>query len=263
MANIERNGKPTATSRRPEGRAARDLVALGALVVAAALLWAVAGAARAATYKWVDDKGEVHYSDKMPPDAVGKANVELNKQGIAVKKTDAAPTPEQLRAKAQEEERQRVLAKQNEEMARRDRALVASYTSEAEIDLARKRAVQTIDNVIQSSQAFIEQLNKRKAEAEAKRNDAKTTSIGAALDRELEGIDAELARQDELIGQKKREMTAVAARYDADKQRWRELVAAKAVANGGSPAAVSGTVVAPTKSTTAGTGSSAAAPPKK
>jgi hypothetical protein len=36
--------------------------------------------ARAATYKWVDDKGVVHYTDKMPPEAVNKGSIELNKQ---------------------------------------------------------------------------------------------------------------------------------------------------------------------------------------
>ena len=30
-------------------------------------------AARAATYKWVDEKGVVHYTDKIPPEAVNKA----------------------------------------------------------------------------------------------------------------------------------------------------------------------------------------------
>jgi hypothetical protein len=68
----------------------------------------------------------------------------------------------------------------------------------------------------------------------------------ATLERELEGIDAELARQADVIAQKKREVTAINAKYDADKQRWRELVAAKAAtdpakaASGGSAAAAPG-----------------------
>ena len=165
----------------------------------------------------------------MPPEAVDKANVELNKQGVPVKKTEQALTSEQRRAKAEEEARQRAVAKQKEEIARRDRALVSSYSNEAEIDLARKRSLQTIDSVIQSSQAFIEQLNKRKADAEAKKVEFQGKPVTAALDRELEGIDVELARQADLIAQKKREAAAVTAKYDADKQRWRELVAAKGV----------------------------------
>jgi hypothetical protein len=163
------------------------------------------GAARAATYKWVDEKGVVHYTDKMPPDQVDKATTELSKQGVTVNKTDKALTPEQRRAKEQEAERAKEAAKAQEETTRRDRALVASYTSEAEIDLARNRSLQTINNVILSSQAFSEQLNKRKVDVEAKRDESKGKVLAAVLDRELESIDAELQRQSELVAQKNKE----------------------------------------------------------
>ena len=201
-------------------------------------------------YKWVDEKGAVHYTDTMPPEAVDKASVELNKQGIPVKKTEKALTPEQRRAVAQDAERQRQVAKEQEEIARRDRALMSSYTSEAEIDLARNRSLQTINSVISSAQGFSEQLSKRKVEAETKRAEFQGKPAAAALDRELESIDAELARQTDLIAQKKRETMAIIAKYDADKQRWRELVNAKGVAepaNSASAAGGSGPVAVPAK----------------
>jgi hypothetical protein len=220
------------------------------MLLAAAAVLAGASPARAAMYKWVDEKGVVHYTDKMPPEAVDKASVELNPQGIPVKKTEKALTVEQRRAMAEEEGRQRQTAKQQEEVDRRDRALLSSYTSEAEIDLARNRSLQTINSVISSTQAFSEQLYKRKADAEAKKVEFKDKPVIATLDRELESIDAELARQADLIAQKKRETTAVVAKYDADKQRWRELVNAKTVAE-------------PAKSASAAGGSSSPAVPAK
>ena len=197
-----------------------------ALVTAAALL-AFTGPARAALYKWVDEHGEVHYSDKVPPEAVNKGNVELNKQAVPIKKTEPALTPEQLKARAADEERQRALAKQQEEVARRDRALLASYTSENEIDLARSRAMQTIDNVLQSAQAYSAQLMKRRESVVAKKAEA-GDKVPANLERELEMLNGEIERQADLIAQKKREAATVTAKYDADKTRWRELVAAKA-----------------------------------
>ena len=104
---------------------------------------------------------------------------------------------------------------------------MSSYTSEAEIDLARNRSLQTINNVVQSTLAYSEQLTKRKVDVEAKKVELQGKPVVAVLDRELESIDAELARQAELIVQKKQEDAAIIAKYDADKQRWRELVAAK------------------------------------
>ena len=220
-------------------------MALAMVLLASTAVMSGAGPARAAMYKWVDEKGVVHYTDKLPPEAVDKANVEFGKQGIPVKKTEKALTPEQRRAMAEDEERQRQVAKQQEEIARRDRALLSSYTSEAEIDLARNRSLKTINSVISSTQAFSEQLNKRKAEAEAKIVELKGKPVVATLERELESIDAELARQADLIAQKKRETTAIVAKYDADKQRWRELVNAKVVADPAKSASAAGGGAAP------------------
>lgn len=206
------------------------LAALTALLAAAAML-ASSGSARAALYKWVDEKGVVHYTDTLPPEAVDKARTELNKQGVEVKKTDKALSPEQRRAIEQDAQRQKQVAREQEEVARRDRALLSSYSSEAEIDLARKRSLQTIDNVVQSTLAYSEQLTRRKVEIEAKKEEQKGKPIVAVFDRELESIDSELARQAEVIAQKKHETDMVVAKYDADKQRWRELNAAKAAEN--------------------------------
>jgi hypothetical protein len=182
-----------------------------------------AASATAALYKWVDDKGVVHYSDKMPPEAVDKGSVELNKQGLPVKRTEPAPTVEQRRAKAAEEERQKQVAREREVVDRRDRALMESYTSEEEIDLARSRALGTIDSQVQSAQAYSVQLTKRRGELEAKRKSFGDKPPPPAFEREMESIADELSRQTTLIAEKKREAATVMARYDADKARWREL----------------------------------------
>jgi hypothetical protein len=191
------------------------------LCAAAALL--VAHPSLAALYKWVDDNGKVHYSDKMPPEAIDKPNVELNKEGVPIKRNAPPPTAEQRRAKAAEEERQKVLAREKEIVDRRDRALVQSYTSEDEIDLARARALATIETQLQSAQAYSVQLTKRRQELDGRRKAFGDKPVPAAIDHELESIGGELGKQDAFIAEKKRETAAVTARYDADKQRWREL----------------------------------------
>ena len=192
------------------------LVAIAAVVAASPL-------AAATLYKWVDDKGVVHYTDKMPADAVDKGNVELNKQGITVKRTEPAPSPEQRRAKQLEEERLRATSREREVVDRRDRALLQSYTTEDEIDLARKRALGTLDTQVQSAQAYSVQLTKRRAELEAKRNAYGTKPVPAAVDTELESIGSELAKQEALIAERKRDGAVITSKYDQDKQRWREL----------------------------------------
>lgn len=209
---------------RQNGRQGVATRARCALVLVCAC--ALAPALHAATYKWVDEKGVVHYTDKIPPEAVNKANVQLDKQGVPVKKTEPALTPQQVKAKADEDERQKQLAKEREIVDRRDRALLATYTMESEIDLARRRALSTIEQQIQSSTAYSTQLAKRKAELDDKKASLGDKPMPPVLERELANTNVELAKQADLVGAKQREVVLVNARYDADKKRWRELRAA-------------------------------------
>ena len=197
--------------------------------IAALLLCAIvaiaAGRAHAALYKWTDEHGVVHYSDKLPVEAVNRANSELSRQAITLHKTEQARPAAQRVAKSgdndeqklREAERERVLA------MRRDRALIESYANEAEIDLAKSRAMATIDGQLQSAHAFVAQMSKRRQELEDKKPTFAPRPVPGAIVREIETIDAEVARQNELIAAKQKESAGVAARYDADKQRFREL----------------------------------------
>jgi hypothetical protein len=222
------------------------MVALG---VACALL--LCGHARAAAYKWTDDKGVVHYSDHIPAEAVNKGSVMLDKQGRAVQKTEPALTPDQLREKRVDDDRQRALLQKQEEQGRRDRALLSSYSSEEEIDLARNRAISTIDSQLKSAQGYTSELARRRQELETKRLEYGNKPVPVALERELSGIDEEVLRQNALVGQKRQDMASVAGRYDLEKQRWRELrsqdfVLAPAVApTPAADAAKSGPVASP------------------
>ena len=63
----------------------------------------------------------------------------------------------------------------------------------------------------------------RRRELEDKKPTFAPRPVPGAIVREIETIDAEVARQNELIAAKQKESAGVAARYDADKQRFREL----------------------------------------
>lgn len=196
-----------------------------AALLLCAIVAAAAGRAHAALYKWTDEHGIVHYSDKLPVEAVNRANSELSRQAITLHKTEQARPAAQRVAKSgdndeqklREAERERVLA------MRRDRALIESYANEAEIDLAKSRAMATIDGQLQSAHAFVAQMSKRRQELEDKKPTFAPRPVPGAIVREIETIDAEVARQNELIAAKQKESAGVAARYDADKQRFREL----------------------------------------
>lgn len=187
------------------------------------LALATGTAAGAGMYKWIDDQGVVHYSDRIPAESVSKGATVLDKQGRSVKTIDPAPTAEQRKAAEAEAEHQREIAKVNAEQARRDRALTQSFTSEAEIDVARARAVSTMEAQLTTIGAYIADMTRRKQELEKRKAGYGAKPVPPALENEINSVNDELSRQTALLAQKKEALAAVGKKYDADKQRWQEI----------------------------------------
>ena len=180
-------------------------------------------AAAAGVYKWTDDQGIVHYSDQMPADAVNKGGVVIDKQGRQIKKIDPTLTPAQVKAKEAEDERQRLIAKAQEEKSRRDIALMHSYTSEEEIDFARSRALLAVESQLKAAETYVADLTKRQQELRKDKLAYGTKPVPGTIDIELTGLDEELARQDKVLAQRRAEISAINAKYESDKLRWREI----------------------------------------
>jgi len=195
----------------------------GAIAVLGFVCAAGTAAAAGGMYKWVDDQGVVHYTDRIPAESVSKGATVLDKQGRSVKTIDPAPTAEQRKAIEAEAERQRDLAKANAEQARRDRALTQSFSSEAEIDVARARAVSTMEAQLTTIGAYIADMTRRKQELEKRKAAYGTKPVPGSIDTELNSVAEELARQNALLAQKKEALVAVDKKYDADKKRWQEI----------------------------------------
>ena len=208
------------------------------LLVATAAVVAMCGTAGAATYKWTDDQGVVHYSDKVPPEAVSKGATVLDKQGRPTKKIEPAPTPEQLKAREAAEEDQRARAKVEQDQARKDRALMQSYTTEAEIDIAKNRALSTLDAQIKSAQTYSADLTRRQQDLKKRKASFGDKPIPIDLERDLTNVDIELSRETALIKQKTEEVAAVSAKYDTEKKRWQEIKADQQRSSAAAAAAV-------------------------
>ncbi|MBK6395426.1 MAG: DUF4124 domain-containing protein, partial [Betaproteobacteria bacterium] len=82
-----------------------------AMAIAAAFA-CVSPAVAQKLYKWTDENGKVHYTDKAPDPSRG--GTQLDKQGRPVGRIEPAPTPEQVRAKEAEAERKKAAAKEQE-----------------------------------------------------------------------------------------------------------------------------------------------------
>jgi hypothetical protein len=176
-------------------------------------------------YSWVDEHGKTHYGNTVPPQYAQQGNTELNKRGAVVKKTDAALTPEQRKAKEEELAQQKEDEKKVLEQKRRDKALLNTYTTEKEIDLVRDRNLQQGELQLQSMELRTKQIQPQIDQARKRKEDlvAKKRPLPPDLQQELEEKGKELRRLQEILQQKRAEMDAIRSRFEDDKKRFREL----------------------------------------
>lgn len=193
------------------------------------LLWMIifglAAPAQAAMYKWVDEHGHTHYGDTLPQQATGRANMELDKQGLTIKKNAGAMTPEQRQLRAAELLRQQQELQVKTEQKQHDTALLNTYTSPAEIDLARDRNLEQTRASIKGFQTQLSQLRTQQTQLDqrialATRNKRPVPShITASQETQAR----EIAQMEKVIAQKNKEMANIQTRFDTDKARFIEL----------------------------------------
>ena len=100
--------------------------------IAAALLL-VPFAAGAQSYRCVGKDGKKYYGSAIPTQCIGQPIEELNSQGMVVKRTDAAASAAEREKKAAEDAERKKREAVTKEEGRRNRALLATYTSEKDI----------------------------------------------------------------------------------------------------------------------------------
>jgi len=195
------------------------------LITAIMLVLVSSQPALAKMYKWVDEKGVTHYGDSIPPQYAPRGSSELSKGGTVIKKTDAALTPEQIKAKEDAEAKKKEDAKNAVEQARKDKALLDSYTNEKEIDMARERNLQLTDVAIQGTQTRLKpaqaKLDGLRRHVEAIKKSKRPVPADIAEDL----LDAEkaVAQLNNEIKLKLQEKETIRAKYEAEKAHYREL----------------------------------------
>jgi len=180
---------------------------------------------QAAMYKWVDSKGKVHYGDTIPPEYAKQGNAQLDQSGVVVKKTNAALTPEQIKARDEAEAKEKADKIAAAEQQRRDKALLATYTDIKEIDLALQRNLGQVDIQIKSNELRIKSIQGRldglkKQEAgfvQRKRPVPPDITSG------IKSTEEEMGRFRGNIANLEKEKEGMRKRFGADKVRFREL----------------------------------------
>ncbi|TAN54060.1 MAG: hypothetical protein EPN19_08095 [Betaproteobacteria bacterium] len=196
-------------------------------LAAAGLLAPLAAEAQkieALTYRCVGKDKKTYYGQTLPAQCIGLPLEMLNQQGVVVRRIDPQGDVEKKALKEAQDKKKREEDALVKERLRRDKALLASYASEADVDAARKRALLDNEKATQEIDTRIAGIQKRQAglakEMEFYRGKNKPP---AKLDQDVKSADAELKLQAELRDKKKKEVDSINAKYDEDKRRYAEL----------------------------------------
>ena len=186
-------------------------------------------------YKWVDENGQVHYSNQLPPEAAQRKREVINDQGRTLKVYQAPLTPEEkIEAKrlAELEARKKELA---EKRANHDRSLLATYASKKDMYPVRDAKIAAIESQIIVTNSRISSMQNRLLEltGEAAKYERSGKQPPASLLSRISNLRKQIERNKEFVEDKKREIEDINLQFESDIRRYSELTSGTPEAEAG------------------------------
>lgn len=178
---------------------------------------------QAGIQRWVDEKGAVHYGDKIPPEYAGKGSIELNQQGIRVKERSRNLTDQERESISKEQREQQEANRSRQEQQRRDKSLLDTYANADEIKRARSRILESIDGAIHVTELRLEEIAKQKNSLDQQLQKKLSQDVFSKLSAERESLLSEIRHLNDIVLKRKTERQQTDQKYGADLQRYEEI----------------------------------------
>ncbi len=199
------------------------------IFLAASLAFATSASA---TFKCVDEKGVTRIGETPPDECTKVLMHEISRNGSVIRTIEPSLTPEQVKARAEAEEKKKNQDRVANEQKRKDLALLATYSSEAEFDLVRDRTIEPINGRIKNARERLEAIDKRTKELEGEMEfykagksskAAKKSDASVMLTAELDRLKTEKASLTKGISGSEKEIAEMRAKFEVDRKRWLAL----------------------------------------
>lgn len=176
-------------------------------------------------YTCVDAKGRRLTSDRPILDCIDREQRELSPSGKVVRRIGPSLTAEE---RAAEEEKARKAAEERSrqlEEKKRDRALLTRYPDAATHEKERTAALTTVDDVIATANKRTGDLQNQRARLDSELEFYKgdLAKAPAALKRQIEETEQQLAAQKRFIANQESEKRRINSRYDQELVRLKVL----------------------------------------
>lgn len=183
--------------------------------------------AAARIYCCTDGSGRRVCGDILPVQCQTRAYNEFNAQGVVKKKYEAPLTPEQRVQRDADLAKKKAAEHAAAEQTRRDKAMLASYNSVADIDAKRARTVsgaqadiKTAEERLEAAQVRVEKLRKS-----TDRYASENKPVPESLRANLRDSEADLTLRQQALESQKKELVTIQQHFDHDRQRFLELTA--------------------------------------
>jgi len=198
------------------------------LVISAALFVAAASAAAQSAQSSIYSctaNGRTYSGDRPPAECANSDIRELNRDGSLRRLIPRPLSVEEQRARALEAKKRLEDEERMMSQRRRDRSLLEAYANEDEIEAARTKALDSSQVVIARSSQRIENLKIEKKRLDDESEFYKKREVPDSIKRGYILNTQSVSAEERVIAEARAEMQRINERFDAEKKRFRELLA--------------------------------------
>jgi chromosome segregation ATPase len=173
---------------------------------------------------WTNGDGVTECGNYVPPEYSQGGFKIFNDKGVQLKKVDRAPTPEEIAEleRKKEEERKR------QEQIKKDRALLALFSTERDIEMARTAMLTTIDGQISGIETVLggykaNLADLEKSHEQSSNNSSVSKSQLQTIQTDIDNAKKRIQDTEDTLRKKKEERHKVEKEYDIYTQRFQDI----------------------------------------
>lgn len=193
-----------------------------------------ASSVHAGLYKWVDDTGKVHFSDKMPAAASRKVHTKIEGHGIIQKKIDPLSEIQEAEHKKEKSSQQEVerlkLEKIKEdqrkiaaEKQKRDDFLLSTYDSKEELIHYFENKIKMVKGNSSIFESHNIVLKKKVMKLMKKKKSIKYKKNIESIEKKIVRINDSIDQYNKALEENAKELLKLSKNYQADMSRYTEL----------------------------------------
>ncbi|MBA3582870.1 MAG: DUF4124 domain-containing protein [Gammaproteobacteria bacterium] len=176
-------------------------------------------------YRWTDEKGRVHYGDKMPPEVVSKDHQVLDGRGQVAKSVGHVKTQAEIEQDALANDEKSKKQREQIRQRKHDKLLLDTFTTERDLVIARDDRLDSVQSSLnlargnnESVAHQIEILDKRMTQVKANKKDIPPNMLA-----NMKNLTSQRQKNDEYIVRQEEEYNRLKDQFKTDLQRYREL----------------------------------------